>query len=160
MRQEMRPIRVWVTVETCDESHQLKQFHLTSCIQYGWIETCILNTVCDWHSKDTVTLRKHVTKYKNMQKSVDKFLRKSANQGDKIDWVDLIYQFTLILYVVWVCCDRGRFFVHSSFIEKSFLFNIFHHWKCFVSNVKSVIILFFNKMSIISLNHWSILNAS
>ena len=30
-----------------------------------------------------------------------------------------IYQFTLILYSVWVLCDRRQFSVHSPFIEKS-----------------------------------------
>ena len=38
----------------------------------------------DRHSNETVTLRKHVTKYKSMQKWLVEFLRKSESHGDKI----------------------------------------------------------------------------
>ena len=37
-----------------------------------------------------VTLRKHVTKYKNMQKWTIEFLRKSVSRGDKIVRVNSI----------------------------------------------------------------------
>ena len=39
---------------------------------------------CDRHSNDTVTLRKHVTKYKNMWKWIVQFLSKFENRGIKI----------------------------------------------------------------------------
>ena len=62
----------------------------------------------DWHSNETVTLRKHVTKYKNMQKWMVEFLRKFENRGIKIDRVNSIHItksvnlqiFTFILYGV------------------------------------------------------------
>ena len=37
------------------------------------------------HSNETVTLRKHVTKYKHMRKWMVEFLRKIENRGIKID---------------------------------------------------------------------------
>ena len=63
---------------------------------------------CNRHSNETVTLRKHVTKYKNMQKLIVEFFRKFENGGIKIDGVNSIlitksvdFQlFTLILYCV------------------------------------------------------------
>ena len=39
---------------------------------------------CDRHSNENVTLKKHVTKYKNMRKRMVEFLRKSESYGDKI----------------------------------------------------------------------------
>ena len=39
---------------------------------------------CDCHSNETVTVRKHVTKYKNMRKWMVEFFRKSENRGDEI----------------------------------------------------------------------------
>ena len=49
------------------------------------------------------------------------FLRKFENRYIKIAKVNSIrspnYQFTLILYGICVRCDRGRFSVHSPFIE-------------------------------------------
>ena len=54
------------------------------------------------------------------------FLRKSDGHGYKIARVNSILvakinQYTLILYSVGVRCDRGRFWVHSPFIEKSII---------------------------------------
>ena len=46
--------------------------------------------LCDLHSNETVTLRKHVTKHKNMRKWMVEYLRKSGSSGDKIDWVNSI----------------------------------------------------------------------
>ena len=45
---------------------------------------------CDRHSNETVTLRKHVTKYKNMRKLMVEFLRKFDNSGIKIAGVNSI----------------------------------------------------------------------
>ena len=61
---------------------------------------------CDRHSCETVTLRKHVAKYKKMQKLMIEFLRKLENRGIKIARVNSILnqqinQFTSILYSVW-----------------------------------------------------------
>ena len=61
---------------------------------------------CDQHSNETVTLRKQVTKYKNMWKWIVKFLRKFDNHNFKIICVNSIHitksinlqLFTLILY--------------------------------------------------------------
>ena len=39
---------------------------------------------CDRHSNETVTLKKHVKKYKHMQKWMDEFLRKFENRGIEI----------------------------------------------------------------------------
>ena len=44
---------------------------------------------CDQHSNETVTLRKHVTKYKHMQKWMVEFLCKSESR-DIIDLVNSI----------------------------------------------------------------------
>ena len=45
---------------------------------------------CDRHSNETVTLRKHVMKYKNMRKLMLEFLRKFEDRGIKIARVNLI----------------------------------------------------------------------
>ena len=45
---------------------------------------------CDRHSNETVTIRKHVSKYENMQKWMIKFLRKFEDRGIKIDLVNSI----------------------------------------------------------------------
>ena len=45
---------------------------------------------CDQQSNETLTLRKHVTKYKNMRKLIVEFLRKSESHIDKIVLVNLI----------------------------------------------------------------------
>ena len=42
----------------------------------------MIDTACDRHRNETVTLRKHVTKYKNMRKRL--FPRQSESRGDKI----------------------------------------------------------------------------
>ena len=58
---------------------------------------------CDRLSNETETLKKHVTKYKNMQKWIVEFLRKYENRGIKISpffitkFLNLLL-FTLILY--------------------------------------------------------------
>ena len=45
---------------------------------------------CDRHSNETVTLKKHVTKYKNMHKWMIEFLSKFEKRGIKIVLVNLI----------------------------------------------------------------------
>ena len=47
---------------------------------------------CDQYSNETVTLRKHITKYKNMQKWIEnfEFLRKFENRGHKVARVSSI----------------------------------------------------------------------
>ena len=68
-----------------------------------------------------MTLRKHVLKYENMQKSMVDFLRKFENRGTKINRVNSILitksinlpLFTLILYSAGVRCNRRRFSVLS-----------------------------------------------
>ena len=50
---------------------------------------------CDWHSNETVTLRKHVTKYENMWKWMVEFLRNFENSIMKIKLNDKVEQFRL-----------------------------------------------------------------
>ena len=84
------------------------------------------DTACNRHINETVTLRKQVTKYKNMRKWMIEFLRKFENRGIKIARVKAIFIvksinllfFTSIFYGVGVRCDRRRFSVLSPFIEK------------------------------------------
>ena len=69
---------------------------------------------CGQHSNKTVTLRKHITNYKSLQKLMVKFLRKSGSCGNKIAEVNSIYitksiNLTLILYGVGVGCDVDIF---------------------------------------------------
>ena len=45
---------------------------------------------CDRHSNEAVTLKKHVTKYKNMQKWMVEFINKSEIHDDKIARVNSI----------------------------------------------------------------------
>ena len=63
---------------------------------------------CDRHNNETATIRKHVTKYKNMRKWMVEFFRKFVIRGIKIARVNSIiitksinlHLFTLILYGV------------------------------------------------------------
>ena len=45
---------------------------------------------CDWHCNETVTLRKHQTKDKNMRKWMVEFLRKAESSRDKITRINSI----------------------------------------------------------------------
>ena len=45
---------------------------------------------CDWQSNETMTLRKHVTKYRNMRKWIVEFQRKFNNHGIKMARVNSI----------------------------------------------------------------------
>ena len=58
---------------------------------------------CDRHSIEKGTLRKHVTKYKNVRKWMVEFLRKFENLAIKVFRVNSIliikiYQFTVIYF--------------------------------------------------------------
>ena len=71
------------------------------------IGRCIFDTACNRHSNETVTLRKHVTKYKNMREWMIEFLRKFVNRDIKIARVNTIlltesinFNFNFVL-----CCD-------------------------------------------------------
>ena len=63
---------------------------------------------CDRRSNETVTLRKHVTKFKNVRKWMVEFLRKFENRDIKIAQIDTIlitksitlHLFTLLLFGV------------------------------------------------------------
>ena len=50
----------------------------------------IFDLACNRHNNETVTLKKHVSKYKNMQKWMVEFLRKFENRGIKIARVNSI----------------------------------------------------------------------
>ena len=63
---------------------KLEQFRLPSPISYVKIGTGIFNTSYYRHTNVTVTLRKHITKYKDMLKFMIEFLRKFESRGDKI----------------------------------------------------------------------------
>ena len=65
--------------------HPLKKMHI-----YRDIGTCIFDTACHRQSKETVTLGKHITKYKYMLKWMIEFIRKSENRGDEIGRVNSI----------------------------------------------------------------------
>ena len=72
---------------------------------------------CDWRTNETVTLRKHVFKYKNMRQWMVDFIPKFENRGIKIDRVNLILiskyfnlqLFIWIFYGVGVRCDVDIF---------------------------------------------------
>ena len=95
-------------------------------IRCGWLG-CIFDTDCNRHCNETMTLWKHISKYKSIRKWMAEFLRTFENHCIKIVRVNSILiaininlqVFTLILYGVWVRCDRMRFSVHSPYIQKS-----------------------------------------
>ena len=81
------------------------------------------------YSHETATLRKHVTKYKNMQKRMVEYLEQFENRGIKIsrDNTNLITKSinlqlsTLILYGVGVRCDRRQFSVLMSIYREAYV---------------------------------------
>ena len=81
---------------------------------------------CDRHSNETVTVRKHVTKYKNMRKLLIEFPPKIDNRGIKIARVNSI-RITKSINLLQFCTVLGSFViegdfrVHSPFIQKSML---------------------------------------
>ena len=87
------------------ESHGFVAMPVTSCTK----DTCsnlFLSTMnritivrpCDRHSNETVTLRKHVTKSKNMLKWMFEFFRKFENRGIKIALVNCFLSQNLSIY--------------------------------------------------------------
>ena len=64
---------------------------------------------CDRHSIETVTLRQHVAKYKNMQKWMVEFLRKFENRGIKIARVNssLITKSINLQLITLILCGVG-----------------------------------------------------
>ena len=67
--------------------HQLEMDKLYLCI----FDTASHTACCMYsliHSNETTTLRKHVSKYKNMRKWMEEFPRKFENRGTKIDRVN------------------------------------------------------------------------
>ena len=65
---------------------------------------------CDRHRIETMTLGKHVTKYKNMRKWMVKFIRKFENRAKVVEitpvLITKIYQFTAI-YFNFVRCSES-----------------------------------------------------
>ena len=94
-----------------------------------------------------MTLRKYVSKHKNMRKLMIEILRKFENRSIKIAQVNSIINtksinlqsVTIILYCFRVHCDLRLFSVLSPFIEKSMIVlkTTFH------MNIIGGIILFF-----------------
>ena len=82
------------------------------------------------HSDETVDRWKHVIKYKHTKKWMIEFLRKFESRFIKIAQLNsIITKFIDLLKfcsVYGVRCDRGRFAVHSPFIEKSMIIDIHH----------------------------------
>ena len=86
----------------------------------------------DRNSNKTVTLRKHVTKYKNMRKWMVEFLRKFENRGIKIARVNSIItkSTSFVIYFNFVRCwgsvvmltSLNKPLVLSPFIEKFMVF--------------------------------------
>ena len=103
------------------------------------------DTSCNRHFNETVTLRKRVSKYKNMQKLMIEFLKKCENRGIKIARLNSILitkfinlqLFSLILYGVGVRCDRRRLPVLSLLIEKS-MFEVYK--VCDLSYISSCVV--------------------
>ena len=65
---------------------------------------------CDRHINETVTLRKHITKYKNMRKLMVEFHGKFKNRGIKIALVNSIIitkSINLQLFTLILCCVVG-----------------------------------------------------
>ena len=54
---------------------------------------------CDRHNNETVTLKKHVIKYRNMRKYIVEFFSKYESRGDKIvpvNWIRITKSINLI----------------------------------------------------------------
>ena len=71
----------------------------SSFTNYIGINICIFDTACNRHSNETVTLRKNVTKYEIVQKSMIKFLRKFENRGNLIPitkYINLVSYFNFV----------------------------------------------------------------
>ena len=55
-------------------------FVCISLIKYGQIGTCMFDTACERYNNETTTLRKYVTKYKNMRKWMVEFFAISGRR--------------------------------------------------------------------------------
>ena len=101
--------------------------------QIGKNLNMIFDTACDRHSNETVTLGKHATIYKIVRKCIVEFLSKSESRGIKIALINSI-RITKAINLLEFCsvgvgCHRGRFSLHSQFIEKPIvLFNASVHF--------------------------------
>ena len=69
----------------------------------------LINLVTAAYSNETVTLRKHVIKYKNLRKLMSEFLRKVVNRGCKIARVNpiLISKSIYYSYLLQFCTVLG-----------------------------------------------------
>ena len=73
------------------ESHGFAAMPVTSCVKdTRLVKGDEIVRPCDRHSRETVTLRKHVTKYKKMRKWMVDFFRKGEHRGIKIARVNSI----------------------------------------------------------------------
>ena len=70
---------------------KLHQTYMFQCIPIKLVNGDKIVDICDRHSNETVTLRKHVNKYKHIQKWMVEFLRKFDNRGIKIAGVNSIF---------------------------------------------------------------------
>ena len=89
----------------------------------------MFDTACDRNNNETVTVRKHVTKYKIMRKQMVEILRNFESHGDKmarlywtearINSIRITKSINLLwfLYGVGIGCHRGRYSVHSPLIN-------------------------------------------
>ena len=95
---------------------------VTNYIRINW-NICTFDTAYNRRSNETMILRKYVTKHKNMRKSMVEFRRKFWIVALKLLKLTRFLSPNLSIYFNfvrwWVRCDRGRFSVHSLFIEKS-----------------------------------------
>ena len=74
----------------------------------------------DRHRNRTATLRKHVTKYKYMQKWMGKFFRISQNRGIKIAWVNSIHMTEYIYLAQYLMCRSSRWrYQEDSFYDEA-----------------------------------------
>ena len=76
-----------VTVSLICRLHAVSKIHVPILIIMKGDE---IVRPCDRHRNETMTLRKHVTKYKNMSKSMGEILRKFENRSIKITRVNSI----------------------------------------------------------------------
>ena len=118
----------WESRLRCGAGYSLDQFGVTSLIRLGWIGTCIIDTAWDRHSNKTVTLRKYVTKYKNMQKWMVEFRRKSESRGDKIARFNSIC-ITKSINLLWFCMGLGSVVMEGDFQCTAQIFQEVYDWR-------------------------------
>ena len=85
-----------------------------------------------WHSNESVTLRKHVSKYKHIRKCMVEFFSKCEGSRSKIDRVDPISITKLLFYFNFLCAvplgdvmKRTRFLMSSPVIQYTLVSGIF-----------------------------------